>query len=113
MQMRITGVLRNFESAEDLYGLSYSSRVNVKNLGRFITNPLINKTWEQVFFNSFVYNTSVRYEVEDLSGSTFTLKGNIDDSSLRVCDTIELIVRKTETVAAASLEVTYVNGTNN
>ena len=113
VQMRITGVLRNFESAEDLYGLSYSSRVNVKNLGRFITNPLINKTWEQVFFNSFVYNTSVRYEVEDLSGSTFTLKGNIDDSSLRVGDTIELLVRNTETVAAASLEVTYVNGTNN
>ena len=111
--MKITGVLSQFNSLQSLYGLSMSSRVNVKNLGRFVTNPQTNKSYEQVFFNSWIYNTSARYIIDDLSGSTFTIKGNIDKSSLKVGDKIELLVRNTETIAASPLIVTYVNVTNN
>ena len=111
--MKITGVLSDFDPLQDLYGLSETSKVNVKNLGRFISNPLVEKTWEQVFFNSWIYNTSGRYLIEDLSGATFTLKGKIDQSSLRVGDKIELLVRNTETVIAPSLTVTYINSVNN
>ncbi len=113
VNMRITGVLREFDSLQDLYGLSETSRVAIKNLGRNISNPAVNSTWEQTFFNSWIYNTSARYLIEDLSGSTVTLTGDIDKSSLKVGDTVELLVRNTETVAAASLPVTYVNNTNN
>jgi len=112
VKMRITGVLSGFDSLQDLYGLSETSRVKVKNLGRFITNPNLDKTWEQTFFNSWYYNTSVRYQIEDLSGSTFTLAGSIDKSSLRVGDTVQLLVRNTETETAV-LTVGYVNLSNN
>ena len=111
--MKVTGVLSNFDALENLYGLNPASRVNVKNLGRFISNPLTLKTYEQIFFNSWVYNTSARYLIDNLTGSTFTLKGKIDKASLRVGDKIELLVRNTETVAASPLVVTYVNTTNN
>ena len=113
VNMKITGVLSEFDTLQDLYGLSMSSRVNVKNLGRFVTNPLTSKTFEQIFFNSWIYNTSARYRIADLTGSTFTLAGNIDKASLRVGDKIDLLVRNTETVAASPLTVTYVNKTNN
>mgnify|MGYP003148165287 CR=1 FL=1 len=113
VNMRITGVLKEFDTNQDLYGLNPESRVKVKNLGRFITNPKITKTYEQVFFNSWVYNTSARYQIADLTGSTFTLDGYIDKSSLAVGDKIDLLVRNTETVQASDLEVTYVNEPNN
>ena len=111
--MKITGVLSDFDPLQDLYGLSETSKVNVKNLGRYVSNPQVEKTFEQVFFNSWVYNTSGRYLVEDLSGATFTLKGDIDKASLRVGDKIEMLVRNTETVAASPLTVTYINNVNN
>jgi len=113
VNMKITGVLSKFDSLEDLYGLSETSKINVKNLGRFITNPQIGKTFEQIFFNSWVYNTSTRYLIDDLTGSTFTLLGEIEKSSLKVGDRIELLIRNTETVVATELIVTYVNTTNN
>ena len=113
VNMRVTGVLRDFDSLQNLYGLSETSRVKVKNLGRHINNPQTGRSWDQIFFNSWVYNTSARYQVGDLTGSTFTLSGKIDDSSLRVGDKIELLVRNTETVIASPLTVTYVNGPNN
>ena len=92
-----------------MYGLTLQSRINVKNLGRLVKNPDTNKRYDQIFFNSWVYNTSARYQIEDLSGSTFTLLGDIDKSSLKVGDEIELLVRNTNTVQAPSLTVGYVN----
>ena len=111
--MRITGVLSEFDSIQDLYGLTPTSRIKVKNLGRFVKNPPNNKKWDEIFFNSFVYNTSSRFQIEDLTGSTFTLAGIIDKSRLNAGDKIELLIRNTETVAAAPLTVSYVNTSNN
>ena len=111
--MRITGVLSEFDSIQDLYGLTPTSRIKVKNLGRFVKNPPNNKKWDEIFFNSFVYNTSSRFEIEDLTGSTFTLSGIIDKSRLNAGDKIELLIRNTETVAASPLTVSYVNTSNN
>ena len=116
VEMRITGVLRDFESTQSLYGLSGESRIKVKNLGRYVTNPRSSRTYEQIFFNSWIYNTSARYKVKDISGSTFTLDGYIDKSSLKVGDTVDLLVRDNlaaETIVANNLVVSYVNISNN
>ena len=113
VNMRVTGVLRDFTSNQELFGLSNESRIKVKNLGRFITNPSTSKSYEQIFFNSWIYNTSARYQIADLGGSTLTLAGTIDDSSLKVGDTVDLLVRNTETVAASNLKITIVNSANN
>ena len=116
VKMRITGVLRDFESTQSLYGLSKDSRIKVKNLGRYVTNPRSSRTYEQIFFNSWIYNTSARYKVKDISGSTFTLDGYIDKSSLKVGDTVDLLVRDNlaaETIVANNLVISYVNSSNN
>ena len=116
VEMRITGVLRDFESTQSLYGLSGESRIKVKNLGRYVTNPRSSRTYEQIFFNSWIYNTSARYKVKDISGSTFTLDGYIDKSSLKVGDNVDLLVRDNlaaETIVANNLVVSYVNISNN
>ena len=111
--MRITGVLSNFRTNDALFGLKNDSQIKVKQLGRYITNPQVSKSYRQIFFNSWIYNTSTRFQIETLSGSTFTLAGAIDKSSLRVDDEIELLVRNTETVVASSLKVQTVNTAQN
>ena len=111
--MRITGVLSNFRTNDALFGLKNDSQIKVKQLGRYITNPQVSKSYRQIFFNSWIYNTSTRFQIETLSGSTFTLAGEIDKSSLKVGDEIELLVRNTETVVASSLKVQTVNTVQN
>ena len=109
VEMRLTGVLSNFESLQNLYGLTENSRINVKNLGRFVKNPPTGATYSQTFFNSWIYNTSARYEITTVAGSSFTLRGRIDKSSLKKGDTIELVIRNTQTVVADNLEVNFVD----
>ena len=70
--MRLTGVISGFESLQNLYGLTEQSRIQVKNLGRYVKNPPTDQTYSQVFFNSWIYNTSARYEIEQFFGTTFT-----------------------------------------
>ena len=109
VNMRLTGVISNFESLQNLYGLTEQSRIQVKNLGRYVKNPPTDKTYSQVFFNSWVYNTSARYEIEQFFGTTFRLKGRIDKASIKKNDTVEIVIRNTQTVVATGLNVNFVN----
>ena len=111
--MRITGVLSNFVSEDDLYGLKLDSKIKVKQLGRFVINPQVGKNYEQIFFNSWYYNTSVRYQINSFSGSILNLAGSIDRSSIKVGDTVELLQRNTEVVVAPSLKITATNPSTN
>ena len=77
VDMRLTGVLSKFNTARPLRNLKSTSDIKVKNLGRYVANPSFNKSYEEVFFNSWVYNTSTRYQIGSFSGSTFTLLGDI------------------------------------
>ena len=58
VEMRLTGVLSKFNTARPLRNLKSTSDIKVKNLGRYVANPNINKSYEEVFFNSWIYNTS-------------------------------------------------------
>ena len=109
VNMRLTGVISGFESLQNLYGLTEQSRIQVKNLGRYVKNPPTDKTYSQVFFNSWIYNTSARYEVEQFFGTTFRLKGRIDKASIKLNDTVEIVIRNTQTVVATGLNVNFVN----
>ena len=109
VNMRLTGVISGFESLQNLYGLTEQSRIQVKNLGRYVKNPPTDQTYSQVFFNSWIYNTSARYEIEQFFGTTFTLKGRIDKASLKKNDTVEIVIRNTQTVVQTGLNVNFVN----
>ena len=109
--MRLTGVLSKFNTARPLRNLKSTSDIKVKNLGRYVANPNINKSYEEVFFNSWIYNTSTRYQISNFSGSTFILLGDIQKSSLKVGDKVELLRRNSELVVAPLLTVVSIDAT--
>ncbi len=110
VEIRVTGVLSEFSQIGDIKLSSEGQKLYVKNVGEKILNPESNKTRKQIFANSWIYNTSSRFEVEDVSGSTFELKGNIDRSTLKVGDTVDILEGSTETVAHTGATVATISG---
>ena len=107
--MRVTGALSKFNSNQSLQNLDANSSIRVKNLGRYIDNPENDKSYEEIFFNSWIYNTSARYYIDTFSGSNFVLEGTIDKSSLRKNDRVQILKRGTTELIADNLVVTAVN----
>jgi hypothetical protein len=113
VEFKVTGVLSRFLANQPLQNLDEDSSIRIRNLGRLIENPEINRGYEEIFFNSWMYNTSARYEVSSFSGSGFVLEGTIDKSSIRKNDTVEIVNRNSELVEATGLTVASVNTTTN
>ncbi len=106
---RITGVLSEYLSIIDTSLSSEGEKIYVSNLGEIIENPIENKNFKQVFANSWIYNTTVRYKVESINGSTFKLHSETDKSSLTVNDHVDILNRGTEDVAYSNATVTGIN----
>ena len=85
VKMRITGVISDLDRSKNTYGLNTNDFFGVRNVGEIIPNKNENK--KQILANSWIYNTSSRYQVSSLIGSSFKLKSLIDKSSL--CKTFE------------------------
>lgn len=111
VNMRVTGVLNEFITNQPLQNLDTNSSIRVKNLGRYINNPDTDKSYEEIFFNSWVYNTASRYYIDSFSGSQFVLEGSIDKASLRVGDIVQILKRGTLELIADNLVVTTINKT--
>ena len=109
VELRITGVLSKFVPISDIKLTSEGERIFVKNLGENIINPDTEKSRKQIFSNSWIYNTSSRYEIDSISGSSFTLFSNIDKSSLKETDSIDILVRGTQNVAVTNATVRNIN----
>lgn len=110
VDLRITGVISEFEEVDDVFLIEEGEEIVVKNLGEVITNPTTrDKTYKEVFANSWIYNTSSRYQVSSISGSTFTLSSLIDKSSLREGDIVDILFAYTNNVASTNAIVTSVN----
>ncbi len=114
VDLRITGVISEFEEVENVSLIDEGEEITVKNLGEIIDNPSErDKTYKEVFANSWIYNTSTRYQVSNISGSTFTLLSLIDKSSLREGDIVDVLFAYTNNIASANAVVTSVNTTLN
>ena len=109
VELRITGVLSKFVPVSDINFTDEGEVIYVKNLGEIIKNPDENKSKKQIFSNSWIYNTSVRYRVKGISGSTFSLYSSIDKSSLKIGDTIEILRRNTQIVDYSNAVVASIN----
>ena len=110
VEIRITGVISDFEQKSDILLSTEGQRVYVKNVGEKIQNPESNKTYKQIFANSWIYNTSSRYQILNISGSAFELKSNIDKSGLKVGDSVDILQGNTETIAHSNAVVATVSG---
>ena len=105
-EIRITGVLSNFVAGEDLSLVAEDEEISIKNVGEIILNtPEITQTYKEVFANSWIYNTSSRYQVASIqSGQTsFTLLSDIDKSSLKVGDNVSFLRRGTMSIVGGGI----------
>jgi len=100
VELRLTGVLSKFVQVSDILNLDEGQKISVKNIGDLIQNPQQNKTYKEIFANSWIYNTGSRYEIENISN--FTLKSLIDRSSLKIGDEVEILERDTNNVVSSS-----------
>ena len=115
VDLRITGVLSELVPITDISLINETENLFVKNIGEKIEND--SKNYKQIFANSWIYNTSSRFQVE-ITGSTFKLRTKIDKSSIKVGDRFEILERNEQTVVGGgvvgSIDVTLnqINATN-
>ena len=100
VEFRILGVLSDFVPTSEDITVSEGDIITIKNVGDLIKNPQT-KTYKETFANSWIYNTSARYKVSEI-GSNYVLASNIDRSSLKVGDRVELLERDTQILAPES-----------
>ena len=105
VELRLTGVLSKYKTTKQNSPINVGEEILVKNLGESIKNPVNNRSYKQIFANSWIYNASSRYEVNSFNGSQLALKSNIDKSSLKSGDYIDIFSRGTETLIKSNLKI--------
>ena len=92
---RITGVISDISNINnDKVSVSENQIISIKYLGDNIRNPITeNKTYKEIFANSWIYNTSTSVDIKSILSSNIILETNIDKSQFKVGDRIEIIDR--------------------
>ena len=103
--LRLTGVLSEFKQISKKLNVKENDIIGVKNLGSNIKNTDDN-TYKQIFANSWIYNTSSRYQIDDIDN--YTLGSTIDRSSLKVGDRVEILQRGSEEVESSQTSIAHV-----
>ena len=91
VEFRITGVLSEFIPVSQSFKVSVGDEISIKSLGELIEDT--DSSYKEIFANSWIYNTSSRYEIETFSGSKPILKSTTNKSSLKVGDIVEVVER--------------------
>ena len=113
VNIRLTGVLNNFVEIDDVSLLEEGEEIRILSTGEVIQNPEVYTSYKEIFANSWIYNTSSRYNVKKIEGSTYTLYSKIDKSSLKIGDIIDILVGSSETVVASNATISSINTTLN
>ena len=111
IDLRITGVLSELVPITDISLINEGENLFVKNVGEKIEND--SENYKQIFANSWIYNTSSRFQVEiPFGSSTFKLNTKIDKSNIKVGDRFD-ILKRNEQVVVGSGDVGSVDTTLN
>ena len=105
--LRLTGVLSEFNQISEKLNVKVGDTISVKNLGSNIKNPSTDKNYKQIFANSWIYNTSSRYQIDDVSN--FTLSSPIDRSSLKEGDRVEILQRDSQEIESSETNIAHVD----
>ena len=108
VEIRITGVLSDVETIGDVTSTTEGEKIFVKNVGEKIKNPEFNKTYKQTFANSWIYNTSSRFFVDNTNNG-YNLKSALDPSALKVGDKVDILLGASETVEHPNATVLTIN----
>ena len=109
IDLRITGVLNELVPISDINLVEEGENVFVKNVGEKIQNDSLN--YKQIFANSWIYNTSSRFNV-DVNSSNFILKQDIDKAFLKVGDTFDILNRNEQVGVGSGTIDTITFGTH-
>ena len=96
IELRVTGVLDQLIVDDRVNLIDEGENIGVKNLGVKIRNE--GKNYKEIFANSWIYNTSSRFQTESIKDSIVTLNTLIDKSSIRVGDKFNILRRSEQTV---------------
>lgn len=114
----LTGVVSDVEFEVEPFLLQTGEEIFVESLGENIQSERVTRndqTFKEIVANSFVYNTSVRFDVIDISGTVFTINNSyLDKAFINVGDTVDILASGTNTVYASNrlvTEVSYENAT--
>ena len=108
VELRITGVLSSFEALGDIPLMEEDEVISVKNVGEVINNPVEDKTYKEVFANSWIYNTKSRVNVDTINGANFAVKSDIDKAQFRVGDSVDVLVGASNVKASADAIITAI-----
>lgn len=105
VRLKIIGTISGFTQVSDSLNVSEGDIISVKNLGEVINNPSREKTYKEIFSNSWIYNTSTRYQIKnsaDFDGATsvtkITVLDEVDRSNFKKGDEVEILIRNSNTV---------------
>jgi len=114
VELRITGVLSGYQPISANAPAFVGDQIAVKNIGEVIENPDNNQSRKEIFANSWIYNTSSRFQIDtfipNLSISQFTLKSDVDKSNLKVDDYIDILSRDSQDILFSNLKITQISG---
>ena len=121
VKLRLTGVLSEFEQVSDTLAVDEGQIISVKNVGDSIkgtfysyevgANPITaygNMSHKRKFANSLIYNTCVRYNIKSINNSQILFDGEIDRTSLKKDDRVEIVVRSSNDVVLGDTFDVYV-----
>ena len=114
IKVRINGVLSDFVGINDISRVEVGEEISIQSIGEVIRNNGIDNTYKEIFANSWILQYEVLDSVyPDINGSTFTLSTeDIDKSSLKVGDKVDILVGQSQIIASADAEVSSINASN-
>ena len=104
----VDGVINNLNIVSDPGLSKEGEKIYLKNIGEIIDNPEKNKSYKEIFSNSWIYNTSSRFQIKTISGTTFELKSFFDKSNIKVGDRVDILFRNSETIAFSNAIISSV-----
>lgn len=113
IRVLLEGVINKVDLIDDPNSVSLNEELQVDQLGSNIVSNRVRRndpTFKDIIANSLIYNTSVRFEVSEVSGTAFSIKNSyLDKAFINVGDFVDILQSGTNTKYASSKLVTEVN----
>ena len=94
VELIITGSISDFIQISENLKVDEGDNIFVDSIGEVIKNPTANKTYKELFANSWIYNTRSSFGIEKSVGdNSFDATTPIDRASLKKGDQVEILKR--------------------
>ena len=116
VELRITGVISDLEFPNSVPFTNVGEKISVDTLGENILSGDVTRsepTQKQIIANSFIYNTSVRMEVDEIQGADFQINtAYLDKVFIVPGDSVDILQRGSQIIYVADRKVTSVDYLN-